>query len=184
MIFPDITRTADDLQQILHLQQQNLKQNLDEGEKNEQGFVTLEHDMATLRHMHELAPGIVVKDNQRIVGYALTMLPECRSLVPDLEPMFALLETLSWRNSLLSSYRYYVMGQVCIAKEYRGRDLFKALYHHHRQVYQPRFDLIVTEISMENRRSLRAHEKIGFKPIHTHNDELDEWSVVAWDWSE
>ena len=183
MIFPDITRTNEDLQQILHLQQRNLKQNLDETEKDEQGFVTLQHDLPTLQQMHEIAPSIIIKDDDSIVGYALTMLPECRILVPDLEPMFSLLQTLHWNNNPLRSCKYYVMGQVCIAKEHRGRGLFRTLYHHHREVYQSDFDLLITEISMQNRRSIRAHEKVGFVPIHTHSDELDEWSVVAWDWS-
>jgi RimJ/RimL family protein N-acetyltransferase len=75
------------------------------------------------------------------------------------------------------------MGQVCIAKPYRGRGLFKALFQHHKKIYQSQFDLFITEIATRNRRSMRAHEKVGFKVIHIHRDEMDEWNVVAWDWS-
>ncbi len=74
------------------------------------------------------------------------------------------------------------MGQICIAKVYRGQGLFEQLYNYHKEIYQPQFDLFVTEISTRNHRSLRAHEKVGFKTIHTHRDNLDEWRVVAWDW--
>lgn len=34
-------------------------------------------------------------------------------------------------------------------------------------------------------RSLRAHEQVGFEPIHRYQDGdgADEWVIVAWDWS-
>ena len=38
--------------------------------------------------MHDLAPAVIIKDNDQVVAYALTMLRECRQLIPDLEPMF------------------------------------------------------------------------------------------------
>ena len=183
MIEPSLTNTIQDLQQILHLQNENLIQNIDETEIRSQGFVTLLHDLATLEQMHRLAPSVIIKDDNKVVAYALTMLRECRQLMPDLEPMFFLFDKLVWNNKPLNNYSFYVMGQICIAKEHRSKGLFEKLYEHHKKVYQIQFDLCVTEISSRNHRSLRAHEKIGFKVIHTHTDKLDEWVVVGWDWS-
>jgi RimJ/RimL family protein N-acetyltransferase len=74
------------------------------------------------------------------------------------------------------------MGQICVAKEYRGKDFVNELYEHHKKNYQSQFDLFITEISTRNHRSLRAHEKIGFETIHIHQDHLDEWAIVGWDW--
>jgi GNAT superfamily N-acetyltransferase len=182
MLQPDIARSPGDLQQILLLQQQNLQENISNEELEKQGFVTLRHDLDTLQQMHDLAPSIVIRENDKIVGYALTMLRECRELIPGLEPMFALLDTLKWNGRDLDQYKFYVMGQVCIDKSYRGRGLFQQLYDHHKKIYQPEFELFITEIATRNRRSLRAHEKTGFKTIHIHRDQLDEWSVVGWDW--
>jgi GNAT superfamily N-acetyltransferase len=147
-----------------------------------QGFVTLHHDLATLEQMHRLAPSVIIKDDNIVVAYALTMLQECRQLMPHLEPMFSLFDKLRWNNKPLNDYSFYVMGQICIAKEYRSKGLFEKLYQHHKKVYQTKFNLCVTEISSRNHRSLRAHQKIGFKVIHTHTDKLDEWVVVGWDW--
>jgi GNAT superfamily N-acetyltransferase len=183
MLTPDIVRSVQDLQQILQLQKQNLKQYISEQERNDQGFVTLEHSLAVLEAMHQLAPSILIRDGDKVIAYALTELPACRHLMPDLEPMFALLDTMSWKDQPINDQRFYTMGQICIAREYRGQGLFEALYEHHRQVYRPSFDLFITEISTRNPRSLRAHEKLGFQTIHTHRDELDEWSMVLWDWS-
>jgi len=74
------------------------------------------------------------------------------------------------------------MGQICIDKTYRGKGIFNILYQKHKELYSHKYDLLVTEISVNNPRSLRAHEKVGFKIIHTYHDALDEWAVVVWDW--
>lgn len=175
--------TEEELQQILQLQAVNLASGLSPAELIQEGFVTLKHDLATLQQMHRLSPSVIVKDNDSVIGYALTMLPAARQLIPDLEPMFRLMEGLSWEGNKLESKCYYVMGQVCIAKEFRGQGIFEALYRRHRDTFRGQFELMVTEIATRNHRSLRAHQRIGFKHIHTHTDELDEWAVVAWDWS-
>ena len=183
MLHPTLTSSTEELQQILQLQQENLIQHIDETEMKSQGFVTLCHDLRTLEQMHSLAPTVIIKDNEKVIAYALTMLQECRQLIPDLAPMFALLDQLSWNNKPLSKYSFYVMGQVCINKQYRGQGLFDELYKYHKKIYQPRFDLFITEIATRNHRSIRAHERVGFKNIYTHRDELDEWAVVGWDWN-
>ena len=182
-MFPaSIVTHSDELQQILKLQEENLLNNIDNAEMQSQGFVTLHHSIAILKKMHSLAPSVIIKDNDKVIAYALTMLRECRQLVPDLEPMFSLLDKLIWKNKPLNDYSFYVMGQICIAKPYRGQGLFDELYSHHKKIYQPQFDLFITEISTRNQRSIRAHERVGFETIHTHQDELDEWAVVGWDW--
>lgn len=183
MLQTTITQSTEDLKQILQLQRENLPDNIDAIEMQSQGFVTIHHDLNTLQQMHRLAPSVIIKNDSSVIAYALTMLKECRQLIPDLEPMFVLFDKLSWENKPLKDYRYYVMGQICIAKAFRGQGLFEQLYQQHKKIYNTQYDLFITEISVRNHRSLRAHEKIGFKKIHTHQDELDNWKVVAWDWN-
>lgn len=171
-----------ELQQILSLQQENLLINLSADEQKDQGFVTLHHTLSLLQQMHKLAPNVIVKDGHKLVGYALTMAPGCRRLVSGLEPMFRLLDTLYYKEKLIADLSYYVMGQVCVDKNYRGQGVFQLLYDFHRKSYAATYDALITEIATRNHRSLRAHEKVGFEIIHTHRDELDEWAVVLWDW--
>lgn len=183
MITPCLVSTTNELLQIIALQQKNLIRSVDLPERKEQGFLTIEHSLATLEKMHALAPSVIIKDNDKVVAYALTELVECRSFVPGLEPMFAVIETLHWKGKPVPDYSYYTMGQICVAKEYRGQGLFEKLYHYHKEIYQSRFDLFITEISTSNHRSLRAHEKLGFKTVQVHKDHLDEWALVIWDWA-
>ena len=171
-----------ELEQILRLQQANLAANVSEEVVESQGFVTAVHTLEVLEQMHALAPSIVAKDGQAVVGYALTMLTEARSLVPILEPMFRVFSSLAWRGRPLFSADFYVMGQTCVAAGHRGQGVFDALYQGHKACYATRFELIVTEISTRNRRSLRAHVRVGFTPLGRHRDAVDEWLIVGWDW--
>lgn len=182
MFQPALTTNTGELEQILLLQKENLLQNINEKERQSQGFVTLQHTLAILKQLHGLAPSVIIKQNEKVVGYALTMLKECRQLMPDLEAMFSIFDRLHWKNRPLNDYRFYVMGQVCVAKNSRGKGLVEMLYQHHKKIYQPKFELLITEIATRNVRSLRAHEKVGFRTVHTHVDELDKWRIVGWDW--
>jgi ribosomal protein S18 acetylase RimI-like enzyme len=172
-----------ELEQILALQRRNLEQALSAEELRSQGFVTLRHDLAALEQMHALAPSIIVQQGAELVGYALAMPRECRALMPVLEPMFELFDRLEYRGRPLSEQRFYVMGQICIDKAHRGRGLVERLYQKHREIYERRFDFIVTEVACRNHRSLRAHNRVGFQTLHTYQDATDEWAVVVWDWS-
>jgi GNAT superfamily N-acetyltransferase len=172
-----------ELEQILVLQRKNLKQALPEAEMHSQGFVTVQHELAALEKMHALAPSIIAHQGSELVAYALMMPRECGALMSVLVPMFELFERLEYRGKPLKEHRFYVMGQICIDKDHRGKGLFEALYHKHRELYQPRFDLILTEVSLRNQRSLRAHERVGFQVLHTHRDATDDWAVVLWDWN-
>ncbi|MCP3161496.1 GNAT family N-acetyltransferase [Myxococcus qinghaiensis] len=182
----DVTsvRSPTELPRILDLQRKNLPKAISTDEMRAQGFVTVEHDVSALERMHALAPSIIASHEGELVGYALTMPRECRALMPLLVPMFDLLDTLEYQGRPLTEQRFYVMGQVCIDKAHRGKGLFEQLYDKHRELYRERFDLLVTEVSTRNTRSMRAHERVGFKPLHTYRDATDEWAVVAWDWSE
>jgi hypothetical protein len=177
-------RERAELEQILELQHQNLAPQLSPEEAHSQGFVTAVHTPDILAQMHALAPSIIAKDGARVIAYALTMLVEARTFVPILEPMFQSFETLDWQGKPLNQSRFYVMGQVCVAAGHRGQGVFDALYQGHKEHYSSRFELIVTEIATRNTRSLRAHERVGFRSLGTQRDAVDEWVITGWDWSE
>jgi ribosomal protein S18 acetylase RimI-like enzyme len=166
-----------ELEQILELQRRNLARNLDEHEITQNGFVTVEHTLDVLRRMHALAPSIVAKDGAELAGYALVMPVECRSFVPVLQPMFQRLEALG-----IFPRRFYVMGQICVGKPYRGRGVFELLYRAHRELLRDRFDAVVTEVSVRNPRSLRAHQRVGFEELERYRDATDEWVLLVWNW--
>ncbi|MFP2906927.1 GNAT family N-acetyltransferase [Pyxidicoccus sp. 3LFB2] len=168
-----------ELEQILQLQAANLRGQLAPEQAALEGFVTVSHTLDVLEKMHALAPSVIAKDGERLAGYALVMPVEARVFVPLLEPMFQLLESLSWRGRPLRECAWYVMGQICVAPEYRGQGVFDALYREHQARYGDRFDCTVTEVATRNTRSMRAHTRVGFEVLKTYRDDTDEWAVVA-----
>lgn len=184
MLVTTLVSTPNELQQIHELNQLNLRQNVSAEERQQEGFVSWLYNVELLEQMHQLAPSVIVKDGNDVVGYALATLPEARVFHHDLEEMFQGLEAVNYKGLPLFSYRFYCMGQICVAKEYRGLGLVNSMYQKHRQVYSPQYDFLLTEISTRNPRSQKAHEKVGFQTIHTRMDAMDEWNVVVWEWRE
>jgi len=182
MLEASIVTTEKELLQIHELNQKNLKQNITEATRKNEGFVTWLYSMELLKKMHQLSPSIIIKDVERVAAYALTTLKESETFHPDLKAMFRNLETVYFQNHPLPFYRFYCMGQICVSKEYRGMGLVNMLYQKHREVYSNQYDFILTEISTSNLRSLKAHEKMGFETIYTYQDSVDEWNVVVWNW--
>ena len=178
-----IVTNNDELSQIHHLNRQNLKYNINDDEKNREGFVSWLYSEELLFQMHQLAPSVIVKDGSTIAGYALTTLKESRKFHTDLETMFHHLESVNYNGKSLVNQNFYCMGQICVAKEYRGRGIVDMLYQKHKEIYSKQFDFILTEISTANVRSIKAHEKVGFVTINTYKDVMDEWNVVVWNWN-
>src|SRR5205823_3359463 len=107
------------------------------------GFVTVVHTIEILRTMQRELPQVVAHgEDEALAGYALSMAPSCRPLLPILEPMFARLDERKERLG-----RYYVMGQICVAERFRGSGVFDALYAEHRARFASAYDCVVTEIS-------------------------------------
>lgn len=177
--------TPREVELILALQAENHRDRLDPATAAREGFTSVRHDPAVLQAMNRAYPSAIATAGSELAGYCLMMPQDFRDQVPALHSMFALLDRLQWRGQALAGNpRWFVMGQVCVARDFRGMGVFDGLYHRLRQAYAPQFDFTVTEISQRNARSLRAHRRVGFETLHVHRDPVaDElWEVVVWDW--
>jgi ribosomal protein S18 acetylase RimI-like enzyme len=181
MILTTFAKTNDDLESILELQAINHVHNLTQEEKNTNGFVTVKHDFDLLKSMSKAALQIIAKDNDKVIAYALVMLPEFRNKIPVLMPMFDMIDELEYQNKKIALARYYVMGQICIAETHRGMGIFDELYQMHKKVLSKDFDYCITEVSVNNIGSMKAHTRVGFKTIKTYQDETDTWNIMLWD---
>lgn len=171
------------LQQILDLQARNLADHLSPAEVADQGFVTLRHDLPFLERLCGPYRHVVAMDGARVVGYALVMLKEFRGDIPVLEPMFEQIDRLAVGDQRLADMSYFVIGQVCVEKGYRGQGVFRGLYEELRERMSGAFDLVVTEVASRNRRSLKAHENVGFwRTLQYSSPDDEQWEIVTWDW--
>lgn len=183
--FTTVSSTGE-VDEILALQAVNLPTAVSAEVAASQGFVTVRHERDVLRRMNEATPAVIAKAGDRVVAYALVMPRAFAAEVPILGPLFAMLDTLSWRGQpLRTNPRWFVMGQVCVAEGYRGLGVFDGLYATMADAYRDRFDFTVTEVAARNTRSLRAHARVGFETIHVYPDATagEEWHVVALDFA-
>ena len=150
MIIYKKATSIEELEQILELQQNNLPVNLSKKEKIEQGFVTVEHTVEILEKMNNTCSHTIAKYNDKVVGYALSMTKDFAKDIEVLQPMF-----IEISKSIVDE-NYLVMGQICIDKNFRKQGVFKGLYEFMRkEICSHKFNLIITEIALENERSLK-----------------------------
>ncbi|HVT79569.1 MAG TPA: GNAT family N-acetyltransferase [Phycisphaerae bacterium] len=173
--------TREEVDQILALQGLNLAPSLSPEAIASQGFVTVRHDSEVLWRMNQRRGSTIARADAQLAGYCLVMLREFAPDIPILQPMFNLLEGLSWRGKPLSAMAWFVMGQVCVAAPFRGQGVFDGMYRHLCRHCRDEFELVVTEISSRNPRSLRAHARVGFELIHRFTDRStgEEWHIVG-----
>ena len=184
MIIISLAERKEDLLQVHQLNKANLKGSLDREEREREGFLTWLYELPLLEQLHEMSPAVLAKEGEKVVGYALAATPEAAAFHPDLAGMIAHVNTLPYKGRPLGELSYYIMGQICIHKAYRGLGLFGRLYQKHRDVYGAKYSLLVTEVSAANLRSCAAHQKTGFETIAAYTDAYDTWNVVVWDWQQ
>lgn len=177
--------TEQEVRQMLALQKANLKSKVSAQTAENQGFVTVCHEPDTLLAMNRAHPSAIAKSGEVLAGYCIMMPQSFRNQIPELVPMFEMLNTLSWRGKPLKhNPRWFVMGQVCVAEAFRGMGVFDGMYQKLREAYSSDFDFVITEISRKNIRSMRAHARVGFEAMHVYEEKLNNevWEVVVWDW--
>ncbi len=173
-----------DLDGISRLSSANLKTTLlNEEDIKTEGYVTWQYPVTLLQKLHQYHPSVVAFAEKQIVGYALIVLREARVDHPEFDVVLDRLDPILYKEKPLGSYNYYAMGQVCVAKNYRGEGVFRKLFETHKKQMQGQYEFVVTTIAVGNPRSIRAHEAVGFKIIHEFDDHFGNWIVVVWDWN-
>jgi GNAT superfamily N-acetyltransferase len=184
MIKIDVASSDQHFEQILSLQRRYHTRSLSAEAQAQEGFVFAQHSVPLLRRMAAELPQAVALVGNLVVGYCLSLALSLRNELPSLVPMFDQFSRCAYRGRPLSDLRFFVGGQVCVDRAYRGRGLLARLYDHVRESVHTEYDLCVTEIATRNQISLRAHEKMGFEAISTYSDDREQWVIVAWDLSQ
>ena len=183
---PIITRVYSEAELIgiQALQRANLKNSISEDEALKEGFVTAEYSIELLKAMHATSPSIIAKDGDKVVGYALVSTKAIMGQHALLDDLFNVLDRLNYNNKSLSEKNAYVLvGQLCVGKGYRGMGLVQKMYNHFREILKHEFKYLITDVAIENERSLKAHIKTGFQVIHTIDYGGVKWDIVLWDWN-
>lgn len=171
-----------ELLQIIELQTLNHVSNVSLDCQLESGFVTVKNTIQELKIMNKSFRQIIAVAQGNVVAYALIISKELKSLIPTLAPMFEMLDSTQYKGVIISNLNYYVMGQICIKEDFRGKGLFYKLYNEHKTKLASTFDCCITEVATRNIRSMSAHRKMGFQLLKTYKDQNEEWGILIWDW--
>ncbi|MBV8251321.1 MAG: GNAT family N-acetyltransferase [Chitinophaga sp.] len=180
-LIPKEVSNNEELQQIAALSLANNAADLTADEKAKEGFLTWSYQLPVLQELHKVVPSIIVKDGDKVAGYALVLTHDAAPIYEPLQDMIRVLNPILYAGKPLSEHNFYIMGQICVHPDYRGKGVFQLLYDYHRERYAAHYDFLLTEIAVTNFRSQRAHERTGFRTIHTHTDKFGDWDIVVWD---
>ncbi len=172
-----------ELEGIRNLQEANLKRNLTEEEAVLEGFVTAEYSIEFLARLHSLVPSVIVKDDDQVVGYALAASTAIRKEHELLGDLINNIDGIIYNDHSLKYSHYIVVGQLCVAKDYRGLGLVRQMYNHFRSSLSREYDYCLTDVASDNPRSLKAHIKSGFCVVDTLQYGGVSWDIVLWDWT-
>ena len=183
MITLDKVRNYNDLLQIKVLNEDNLKINLSQQDQLKYGFVTLEYNIELLLKMNNIEKSIVVREDNKVVGYAIVTNKTVYGLNKLFDDLIDRVKTLTYCHNNLSNVEYALVGQLCIKKNYRGKGLVKKIYEFYKQEYSKKYKYLITDIDERNKRSLSAHLKSGFQIIDNFYWGESYWNIILWDWN-
>lgn len=176
----EIAETDQHFEQILALQRKNHFSEISEEEQFNNGFVFASHDLQQLKIMALHVPQIIAVCEEKVIGYNLAMTGFMENVLPSLIPMFEEFKKWDYEGKPLMDYQFIVGGQVCVDEDFRGRGLIGELYRKTRDTVGKDYELCITEISVRNVNSLKAHERIGFEVLGVYNDGVETWNLVIW----
>ena len=183
MITYTTSKSIEDLAGIIELQKNNLPSNLTKEEIEREGFVTVMHSLEDLKKMNAIEQSVIAKNDGEIIAYLIAMTSKSKADIPVLIPMFSNFDNIRLHNKILSAYKYIVVGQVCVAKGFRGQRILDSCYAEYKKQFKGKYDFAITEIATKNLRSINAHKRIGFSEIYRYNaPDNEEWSIVIWEW--
>lgn len=173
-----------EIEEIKILQTRNLKENISLKSRSIDGFLTASYSINFLIKMNQLTPAIIAKQDDVVVGYVLATDKSQLSYHPLLNDLSCQINKISFKKKTIGDFNYLVVGQLCVAKEFRGKGVAQRLYFHFKKVYKNRYPFAVTDVDQKNNASLRMHSKVGFKTLSTLNYGESTWNVVVWDWED
>ena len=173
----------DEILQIKSLQNLNLKCNIDLEEANKEGFVTAVYSVDYLKVMNDSTAAVIATFDSKVVGYLLAV--DCATALKHelLSKIIDVADSVLLKFPGLANVKYIIVGQLCIAKEFRGQGLVQKMYQLFYDTYHTNYDACVTDIAESNPRSLRAHAKCGFQVMERLDHGGALFDLVVWDWN-
>jgi hypothetical protein len=134
--------------------------------------------------MKDYNPSIIAKamNNNKVIGYALVYEKKLYGRHVLLDDLIDTIDKLTYNGNNLCNCNYLIVGQLCVAKGYRGLGIVEDLYNYYKEIYSKNYEYLITDVARDNPRSLKAHMKSNFQIIHTISFDDNIFDVILWDW--
>jgi len=160
-----------DYPEIVRLNEANFIANLAPQDR-EDGFLSAVFTEQQVSAMAEDLGITVALVDARVVGFLCAFRNDFEHGSPVVAAMLASYGRMWFEGQLLTSYRSYVYGPVCIDRGFRRRGLLRGLYEAQKQDLAGRFEIGVALVSRSNLHSLAAHVA-GLGMIEAGDFEVD-----------
>lgn len=112
--------------------------------------------------MYNVHPSLIAKDGESVVVYAFVSPKSIEGNHALLDALFEKLDTITYKDIALKNANYVVVGQLFVAKEYRGQGLVRELYNYYKECLLDKFDYCIADVASDNPRSRKSHLSVGF----------------------
>ena len=176
--------TRDDFPSIIDLQRTNLFKNLTP-EQRRTGFLTVEFDEDSLEDVINDIGIVKAFTETDLVGYLMAQTLEFNARFPLLAKIISRFPSIEFQSRVLSEANTFIAGPMCVAKEWRGRDIPQGLFNRLLSMTRERFDIGVTFIDETNYRSLGVSEKkLGMTIVDRIDFDGKNFSILAFNAAE
>jgi hypothetical protein len=85
--------------------------------------------------MHKCEPSIIAidVDTQQVIGYVIAAPRGLYGEHPILDGLLDSINNIKYGDSVIGDLNYLLVGQVCIAKAYRGQGLLPKMYQYYKE---------------------------------------------------
>lgn len=179
MKFSILRATEEDLTQIKDLSNLYNFKNISDDEKKKEGFVSLELSLDLLKQINNLLGILVIKINNKIIGYEIPLKLELADKINFLKPFIKRSLIHRYNDKPLNAENTVIEAQILINKNYKGKGLAEQLHKKFIEILRGKYSFIITEISDLNPRSLHFHiKKLGFDILEKYSTEGRNWYIL------
>jgi hypothetical protein len=177
----------EDIPGILRLQQAHYVLNLSPTEREQNGFIGILAPEPALKEIIPTGNVLVACLDQRVLGQIiLPTIEQSRLFGQDPVVIHERLSQLQFEGHPLTSYRIIHCLQLVIDRDHRRQGIHDLLLKGARTFFSDRYDLLISEISLLNTRSVRVH--LSKKRLHVvmqyeseRGEEGHDWYIIVYD---
>lgn len=172
----------EEISKIISLQNFTHFSNVSDNQKEKEGFVSVRTNIDQLNKLNKRVGVLVAVSGNKVIGYEMPLDLDIAREIILLDPFIERFLKIDYKGKKIKNYKWIIEGQINIQKEYKGMGIAEKLHKEFIKILKPKYELIVTEISDQNPRSLYVHtKKLGFKIIQTYSSNGRNWHILIQD---